>query len=80
MPRTTQSRKFKPTIQISCEPKLGLAQKPYIGDAQLALLWGSPTNLWFNRDLRTGKMSERRSGDHAENGSVGSSRGSTWRE
>ena len=36
LPRTTQSRKLKPTIQVSCEPKLGLAQGSYLGDAQLA--------------------------------------------
>ena len=36
LPRTTQSRKLKPTIQVSCEPKSSPAQKPYIGDAQLA--------------------------------------------
>ena len=35
MPRTTQSRKLKPTIQVSCEPKSGLVQKPYIGDAHI---------------------------------------------
>ena len=34
LPRTTQARKSKPTIQISCEPKLGPAQKPYVRDAQ----------------------------------------------
>ena len=33
LPRTTQSRKLKPTIQVSCEPKLGLAQGSYLGDA-----------------------------------------------
>ena len=32
--RTTQSRKLKPTIQVSCEPKSGQIQKPYIGAAQ----------------------------------------------
>ena len=25
-----------PTIQVSCKPKLGLAQRPYLEDAQLA--------------------------------------------
>ena len=34
MPRTTHSRKLKPTIQVSCEPKSSPAQKPYIGDTQ----------------------------------------------
>ena len=33
LPRTTQSRKLKPTIQVSCEPKLGLAQGSYLGGA-----------------------------------------------
>ena len=33
--RTTQSRKLKPTIQVSCEPKLGLSQGSYFGDAQI---------------------------------------------
>ena len=32
--RTTQARKSKSTIQINCEPKSGLAQRPYVGDAQ----------------------------------------------
>ena len=36
MPRTTQDRKFKPTMQVRCEPKLGLAQRPYLGDAHIA--------------------------------------------
>ena len=36
LPRMTQSRKLKPTIQVSCEPKSSRIQKPYIGDAQLA--------------------------------------------
>ena len=36
MLRTTQARKSKPTIQISCESKSGPAQRPYVGDAQLA--------------------------------------------
>ena len=36
LPRTTQSRKLKPTIQVSYEPKLDLAQGFYLGDAQLA--------------------------------------------
>ena len=40
----------------------------------------SSIKLWFDRDSRTGKMSEGRSGDHTESGSVGSSWGSTWRE
>ena len=31
-------------------------------------------------ETQTQEMSERRSGDQAENGSIGSSRGSTWRE
>ena len=31
--RTTQSRKLKPTIQVSYEPKLGLAQGSYLGGA-----------------------------------------------
>ena len=35
MPRTTQDRKFKLTIQVSCESKLGPAQRPYLEDAQL---------------------------------------------
>ena len=35
LPRATQSRKLKPTIQVSCEPKSGLIQKPYIGAAQV---------------------------------------------
>ena len=35
LPRTTQSRKLKPTIQVSCEPKSGLIQKPYIWAAQV---------------------------------------------
>ena len=30
--RMTQSRKLKPIIQVSCEPKLGLAQGSYLGD------------------------------------------------
>ena len=34
LPRTTQSRKLKPTIQVSCEPKLVLAQGSYLGGAQ----------------------------------------------
>ena len=34
LPRTTQSRKLKPTIQVSCESKLGLAQGSHLGDAQ----------------------------------------------
>ena len=29
LPRTTQSRKIKPTIQVSCELKLDLAQESY---------------------------------------------------
>ena len=36
MPRTTQDRKFKPTVQVNCESKLGLAQRPYLGDAHIA--------------------------------------------
>ena len=51
-----------------------------LGPHNWRCLWGSPTKLWFNRDSRTGKMSEGRSGEHAESGSVRSSRGSTWRE
>ena len=43
-------------------------------------LWESPIKLWFGKDSRKGKMSEGCSGDHAESGSVGSSRGSTWWE
>ena len=39
-------------------------------------LWGSPTKLWFGRDLSKGKMLEGRSGDHVESRSVGSSQGS----
>ena len=31
LPRMTQGRKFKPTIQVNCEPKSGRIQKPYIG-------------------------------------------------
>ena len=38
LPRTTQSKKLKPTIQVSCEPKLGLAQRSYLGDAQFLLM------------------------------------------
>ena len=33
LPRATHSRKLKPTIQVSCEPKSGPAKKPYIGDS-----------------------------------------------
>ena len=29
LPRITQNRKLKPTIQVSCEPKLDLAQESY---------------------------------------------------
>ena len=36
MSRTTQDRKFKPTIQVNCEFKLGLTQRPYLGDAHIA--------------------------------------------
>ena len=36
LPRTTQARKSKPTIQISCGSKSGPAQRPYVGYAQLA--------------------------------------------
>ena len=38
LPRTTQSRKLKPTIQVSCELKLGLAQRSYLRDAQFLLM------------------------------------------
>ena len=38
LPRTTQVRKSKPTIQISCESKLGPAQRPYVGDAQMQII------------------------------------------
>ena len=38
LPRTTQSKKLKATIQVSCEPKLGLAQRSYLGDAQFLLM------------------------------------------
>ena len=41
MPRTTQARKSKPIIQISYEPKSGLAQRPYVGYAQLAPFVGN---------------------------------------
>ena len=43
-------------------------------------LWESPIKPWFGRDSSKGKMSEGRSGDHAESRSVGSSRGSIWWE
>ena len=33
LPRMTQSRKLKPTIQVSYEPKSSRIQKPYIGAA-----------------------------------------------
>ena len=33
LPRTAQSRKLKPIIQVSYEPKLGLTQGSYLGDA-----------------------------------------------
>ena len=37
LPRITQSRKLKPTIQVSCEPKLGRAQVRLSPKIQL---WG----------------------------------------
>ena len=38
--RTTQSRKLKPTIQVSCELKLDLAQESYLGGAhQIFDIW-----------------------------------------
>ena len=37
---TTTVKKLKPTIQVSCEPKLGLAQRSYLGDAQFLLMLG----------------------------------------
>ena len=36
LPRITQSRKLLPTIQVSCKPKLDLAQESNRGGAQLA--------------------------------------------
>ena len=33
--RTTQDRKSKPTIQVSCETKSGPVQRPYLGDAHV---------------------------------------------
>ena len=40
LPRTTQSRKLKPTIQVSCELKLDLAQESYFGGAhQIFDIW-----------------------------------------
>ena len=29
---------LSPTIQISCESKLGPAQRPYVGDAQMQII------------------------------------------
>ena len=37
LPRTTQSRKLKPTIQVNCEPKSSRIQKPYIGGSILGV-------------------------------------------
>ena len=35
LPRITHSRKLYPTIQVSCEPKLDLAQESNRGGAQI---------------------------------------------
>ena len=42
VPRTTQSRKLKPTIQVNCEPKLDRAQDRLSPKIQL---WGSTNDL-----------------------------------
>ena len=86
LPRITQSRKLKSTIQVSCEPKLGRAQIRLSPESQL---WGRIIGAVCGDLLQScglvrtrveGEMSEGHSGSHAESGSVGSSQGSTWWE
>ena len=57
-----------------------LAQQARLWCAQLAPTVGLSYDAVVLEGLKLEKMSERRSGDHAETGSVGSSRGSSWRK
>ena len=84
--RIIQSRKLKPTIQVSSEPKLDRAQ---VRLSPLIQLRGCTISAVCGNLLRScdlvgtrveGKMSEGHSGGHAESGSTGFSRGSTWWE
>ena len=59
--RITRSRKLKPTIQVSCEPKLDKSQDRLSPKIQLwgwvhnwRCMWESPAKPWFGRDLSGG--------------------------
>ena len=59
LPRITRSRKLKPTIQVSCEPKLDQAQdrlspKIQLWGCTIGAVCGNLLKPWFGRDLSGG--------------------------
>ena len=81
--RITWSRKLKPTIQVSCEPKLDRAQVRLSSGIQLwGLIIGAVCGNLLQSCGLVGtrvevKMFEGHFGGHAKSGFAGSSRGST---